>query len=437
MLVRTTTVLRTAAAVLAAAVALHAAAAGALAAVPHEVAIARGIELVNGGKYRAALAPLGEALAAAPDNAEALYYAGVARSRLGDYGEAEALLRRALGVDETAEVLFEIGRVASLTGRCSDAAGLFSRAAAVGADDDARKAGDRLLEGCRAQGAKRPWRLALTAGWQHDSNVRLDPDRPKAPPAGPTADDRALAYFSAGVTPLRSAAAEVDLGYALYASRHQDLEDFDALSHRITVPVTFRPAERVRPTLGYALEHTSFGGEKYSLVQTASAGLVRDAGGGTVSEAVAEYRWNTFWDSALFTDNAGRSGNGWSAGARQGLRRGPVDLRLQAFYDRDDADAAYWASSGWRAGAGLAWRLAEPLSLGVALDYQARDYDEAFPGIDTVREDRTWQWSAHLLWSISPRFSAALTASRTINDSNLEPYAYHRTIYGAVVAAGL
>jgi tetratricopeptide (TPR) repeat protein len=426
-----------AAALLATLLALACAAAPAAATVPHEVAIARGIQLMNDGKYRDALGPLGEALAAAPQNTEALYYAGVAHSRLGEYPEAETLLKRALAVDETSEIQFELGRVAALSGRCGDAEGLFTRAGALGADAATRRAGDTLLEGCRAKGAKRPWRLALTLGWQHDSNVILEPNRPEIAPAGGQSDNRMLAYFNAGATVLHSDAAELGVNYSFYGSRHADLTDYDAAYHKLSVPLSFSPAGRLRPTLAYTLEHTSFGGDKYGLVHTAAAGLGFKEGAATATEAAFEYRWNTYWDSPLFFDNKGRSGTGWSAGARQEATWGPVEGRFQAFYDRDDADEKHWAFTGWHAAARLGWRIADPVLLGGGLEYQARDYRAAPPGSVEDRADRTWIWTANLAWAFTRNFSAALTASHTVNDSNLVPYAYHRTIYGVVLTAAL
>lgn len=409
------------------------------AAVPHEVAIAKGIALINDGRWREALAPLDEAVAAAPESAEALFYAGVARSRLGEHAAARDLLQRALRVDESAEAYFELGRIAALTGGCEEADRLFERSASLagGGRTGAEAAAARELgKGCRAAGEERSWRLSLSLGRQHDSNVVLDPDRPVAP-RPEKGDDRWLAFFTAGAGPLRAGGFELGGAYSFYASRHDDLDDYDALYHRLAPTAAYAGWKAARPSLGYTLEHTSFGGDRYSLLQTVAAKVAVPEGSRATTEVEVQWRVNEFWDSELFTDNEGRSGQGWAAGLRQGVRLGPVLATLSGFREEDDADEDSWSSAAWRAGARAGWQVAAPLLLEASAEYVAKDYDAPAAGAAAAREDRSLQYGAILTWSFLRRASAALTWSRTENDSNVEAYEYRRTIWGLVLSVGM
>jgi len=422
------------------AVAILAAALGAappaFAVVPHEVAIARGIRLVTDGKYREALGPLDEALAAAPDNAEALFYAGVAHSRLGEYAAAERLMRRALGEVENAEVLYELGRVAALTGRCTDAERMLGRSAGLDPAGAAARDQAGLLSGCRAHAGGPAFEAALSVGWQHDSNVVLDPDNPVRE-RDRVADNRAVSWLSLGGRFLRGAPVELDARYALYASRHANIGDYDAVYHRLAPTLVVTAWDAVQPSLGYVYEHTSFGGDTYGEVHTGVAKVAVAEGDGLSTEGSFSYRDSRYSGSDLFPDNADRTGTGWGVELRQGLERGAISASLAAGYDRDGAREDWWASRAWRAAAGLTWRVADPLQLGVTGEYRAVDYDDPATGGGEAREDRISQVAAALTWSPCPYGSVSLTASHTRDSSNLDAFTYRRTVYGILVTARL
>lgn len=405
--------------------------------VGYEVGIARGIEHINAGRFAEALEDLGPALKEAPDNNEALFYAGVAHARLGEYATAEGLLLRALQLHESAEPYFELGRAAALTGRCDEAGRLFDRFAALGGDEAGRTDGAQLLDGCRSGLKRKPAWVALGLGWQYDSNVVLDPDNPATPREEDKDDHRGIATLNAGLTLAPLAGVELGPAYSFYGSLHARLHDYDALYQKLDVPVTITASEHLRPTVGYTAEYTLFDADRYSLVQTGYARLALVEGSAAITEALGEYRDNRFWNSELFTDNEGRSGNAWSAGARQAVRWGRLEARVHGLYDQDDADAEYWSSRGWRAGARLDVRVAEPLTLSLSGEYAAKDYRELAPAATEKREDRTTTCAASLNWQFTRRASATIGGSYTSDDSNLDAYTFDRTIVGIALTVGL
>ncbi|MHB8837302.1 MAG: tetratricopeptide repeat protein [Candidatus Methylomirabilia bacterium] len=401
-----------------------------------EIEIARGIALVNDGLFRDAVEPLERALAAEPRNQEALFYAGVAHSRLAEYPAAGALLQRALAVAEAAEVFFELGRVRALTGNCAEAGRLFSRSEAMGGDEAGRRAAELLLLGCSNVPMARRLRLVSAAGWQYDSNVILEPAHPTAPKST-KADQRALLYVAAEATPLKAETLALDIGYSFYGNLHGKLTQYNAIVQRVRAELAFTAWERVRPAFGYSLDYSLFDGKSFNLTHRGTLQATLREGEGATTAAVIEVRDARFWNSVLFGDNADRTGDGESAGLRQRLVFGPVETKIELFADRDRAREAWWATDGWRAAAKALWRPAPALALTVSGEYQTHAYDAPYPGQQVLRDDRTLTLAASLSWSFNRTASLTLSESWTRNDSNLALYDYTRNIAGAYLTIAL
>lgn len=402
-----------------------------------EIQVSHGIALLNAGDYPQALDELEAALEGDPENGEALFYAGVAASRLGRSGEAESFLRRALAAGETAEANLELGRVLAAAGRCEEAKRHFQRFEALGGDPSGRRAAAAAVGECGGGRAGPPLRASLTCGWQHDSNVILEPENPVAP-QDRKADDRLLAQLAVGAGVVRTESASIDVGYVLYASLHGSLNDYDAVTHSLRPVLTLSPGERTRLTLAGSLDFTEFGGSRYSRVERASAAISRRGGSRkTATEAFGEVRDARYWDSELFPDNSERTGGGMGAGLRQWFGGGPFEALLSASLDRDLAQTPWWTSDALKLEGKLVWRPAPPLTLGLSIAHEARGYDAPFPWLGEAREDRRWDVGATAVWALSPKLSLAVSAARSRNESNLEVYRYSRTIVGAHLTLAL
>jgi len=401
-----------------------------------EIEVARGIELVNAGRFQEAVAPLERALAAEPTNQEALYYGGLAHSRLGEYETANALLERALEIEESAEIHFELGRVRALTGRCADAEAFFARYERLGSDEPGRKAAESLLRGCSGSRSASRVRLGISLGGQYDSNVILEPLYSPAPKPA-QADWRALLYVTAGATALKTPTIALDLGYSFYGSVHQNLHDYDTIANRLSALLALPAWGRVRPSLGYSFEYSYFDGNPYNRTHRGSVQVEVREGERAATEVVFEARDALFWDSELFTDNADRTGTGESAGLRQRWSSGPIETAFALYAERDRAREDWWASDGWRASGQALWRPAAAIAVGLSGEYQARDYDAPYPGQEATRADRTQTWIATISWSPARALSLTISESWSHSDSNLEFYEYTRNIVGLYATIGL
>lgn len=400
------------------------------------IELARGIVLINAGHYREALEPLARALADEPRDQEALYYAGLAHSRLGEYDAAADLLTRALAIDESADVAFELGRVRALTAHCDEARRLFARYEALGADEAGRRSVEGLLLDCGGDREGLPLQLAVTVGWQHDSNVILESES-TATPEPVKADGRAVLYLTAGGVPLRTRLLELDFGGSFYGSRHDELHDYDALVGRLSTELALTSWQRVRPALGYGYEYSYFGGNSYNRTHRGTFQVEVREGSRAATEVVLEARDAHFWDSELFSDNAERTGAGESAGLRQRITVGMVETAISLFGDWDRAREEWWASEGWRAAVRVSWQMTRNLAVKLSGEYQARDYDAPFPGQEAAREDRTSTWGAMMSRSLGRTATLTLSGTRTSNESNLDHFEYTRTIIGLYLTFGL
>lgn len=391
--------------------------------------IARGIDLMNAERHRDAVVHLERAVAEEPDSEEALFYAGVAFSRIGEYDRAAELLARALAVRESPEVVYELGRAHALAGRCADATAMFDRLPALGAGEGIVEVAATHLEGCRGAPRSGGVELALSVGVQADSNVILEPDNPVGPERDES-DNRALLHLNATWNALRAGGASLVLGYEGYRSSHADLGDYDSLYHRLRPAVHLNAGGRVRPSAGFDLDYTLFDAGAYSRVGEAWVQVAVPTGSRARTEAFAARRWSAFWDTETFPENSVRSGDGWSAGLRQRLGRGRFQGMLTLEREQDDAREGHWSSAGWRAGGRVAVGLTGSLTLGLAGEYLARDYDEVFPGLGEAREDRLQTWTAALTWTLSRNLALTVSETWSRNDANLDAFAYTRNIAG-------
>ena len=94
-------------------------------------ALITGIDCLNGGDFTAACRHLSVALAAAPDNGDALYYLAVAEARSGRLERAEELLEAARERRDDADVNSALGNVYRLGGRLVKAVACYRRALAM------------------------------------------------------------------------------------------------------------------------------------------------------------------------------------------------------------------------------------------------------------------------------------------------------------------
>ncbi len=408
----------------------------------YELLIAQGIEALNEGRHGEALKVLNRALQLAPDNPEATYYAGIAASRLGDYGRAEALLKKALKLDESSvSAYMELMRVYYLTSRCNRAEGIFNRYIDLSGDQALIRDAETLLEQCGKGSEKKPYRLKLLVGAQDDTNVLLEPSNPPSP-EDRRSDNRLVAQLDASARLLHRKAFDVDLDYTLYQSLHRHLLDFNLLYQRISPAITLHLFDRFIPSAGYSFDYAYFRSEDYGRTHTGFGKVRIPEGNSLATDFIYEYRDKTYWDTTIFPTNAVRRGHENSLGIKQHLRAGANLLTLFYMQDWERTEADYWAFNGYRAGAkGIS--AFGPWHITFGGEFHQRRYRDDFPVFNKHRFDRTQQYSIGITYRITKQWGISVTETYLINESNLDAvsnpdaFDYKRNVAGIFLRWGI
>jgi tetratricopeptide (TPR) repeat protein len=404
----------------------------------YEVYIARGIQLINEEKFSEALGSLQKAHSMMPDSLEANYYTGVAHSRLGNYKEAEELLLHSMQMGESdANVHFELGRLYYITSECDKSEVYLSKYKSMSDDTAVKEYASRLMETCGEEEAgEKKYYLNISVGGQHDTNVILEPTNPIVA-ADEDSDIRAIVYVSAGGEIIEAGAWKFIADYNFYQSFHDELDDFNIHYHKIKPSLELNVSEMFIPSVGYSFEHTHFGGDKYSRVHTYFGKLIVRESDRLSTEAIYEYRDNTYLDSDLFETNSDRSGYQHTFGLKQNFYGSRLAGDIYIFSDTDRAKRNYWSHSGYRIGAEIVYKVLSSLFLNVSGEYNRRMYKDEFPGFDESRLDRMQQYSARVTYLFSKRLSVSVADTYTINDSTLSVFDYDRNVAGVFITVGV
>ena len=406
-----------------------------------ELYVAKGIQKINEQNYSAAIILLNKATKISPNSVEAVFYSGVAYSGLEDYEKAEPLFYRVLQLDKDAvEAYFELGRIYYLTSDCSKSSGNFSRFISLSAESPLREQAKKMRKDCEkdVKGEKR-YKLDIAIGGQYDSNVILEPDNP--PPVSTTgdADDvRGFIYVSAGATIYEIGPAKLKADYKFYQSLHADLDDYNIHYHNINPSIVVDILEPLQATAGYTLTYTLFGNELYSRVHIYQGKLKLKEGKHLSTEAIIEYKDNTYWDAPLFSTNRLRRGHTNIYGLRQNFEINKFAGNVYYFADFNRAETAYWSYDGHRVGAKLIYQIIDPLFISASGEYNTRDHKAVFIGSTLKRKDERMKVGAQITYYIIPeKLSVALTDTYTDNSSNLSNYDYSRNIVGMFLKVGV
>ncbi len=403
----------------------------------YELYIAEGIRKINQGSTEDAIVLLKKALKLSPENPEAVYYAGIAYSRNGNYKEAESLFLQTLQLDETsANAYFELGRIYYVTSRCDELGDLFSKFRDLSGDNALKGKVAELVDGCRKKAEEKPFRFNISAGSQYDSNVILEPSNPPVS-AERKSDARAVLYVTSGAVLLKERLIKLTLDYNFYQSLHINLHEFNVQYHKITPALEVTFSDALRSSVGYSLEYTLLGSDLYSRFNTFYGKFSVKESEKLSTEAIYEYRNQKYWDSDIFQTNSIRSGYQNTVGIKQNFYSKPLRGEIYYFSDFNRAKEGYWAFDGQRLGVKLAYKITPPLHINVSSEYNERRYRNDSPGFQERRLDRMQQYSLRLTYLISERMSASITESYIVNDSNLSIFDYRRNITGLFLTVGV
>ena len=411
-----------------------------LSAQDYELYIAQGIQKLNEERYGAALAVLRRALKLSPDNPEATYYTGVAYSRLGKYENAEELFLKTLRLDETAvNANLELGRVYYSKGQCDKARAYLPRFISQTENESLKVYARDLLKKCKKVVAKeKPFRLNVAAGWQHDSNVILEPSNPPVGTVrGRKEDTRAVTYITAGGTVFRTGPVKLKADYSFYQNLHVHLEEFNLQYYKVAPAFVIDITDAIYSTAGYSLEYTLQGNELYSRVHTFQGTVTVKESENLATEAVYEYGDLKYWDTDLYTTNSLRRGHQNTAGIKQKFYLKSLSANIYGLADFKRAKARHWSYDGYRAGAKAVYRIIPPLSINVSGEFNRRKHKAIAPGATRRRIDEMQKYYVRLTYTISQILRVTIMDSFTVNDSNFMDYDYERNIAGIFLKAGV
>jgi hypothetical protein len=402
----------------------------------YELNIAEGIEKLNESKYKEALESLNKALAISPDNLEALYYAGVAYTRLGNIEKAKEVFLKIIKEDESfANVYLELGRIYYIQSDCPSTRQYLSSFLNL-ADDELLKAYAADLMGACAEEQVKPYNLHVSLGSQYDDNVLIEPSNPVAP-VDAKDDGRVVAYVIADATLLDNENMSFNTEYTFYQSLHFSLDNFDVHYHRIKPSIDFKTFDALTTTLGYAFDYTLLGGDRYSGVNTYFANINIMENENFSTDLISEYKDFKYSDTDLFATNAIRSGHQTTYGLKQNFRKGDLSGNIFYFSDFGRASVEYWSFNGHRLGVELTYRATSPFFLTFFGEYAESDYREVFPNFTEERDDKVQKYSVILAYKITDRMALYLSDDFTVNDSNLSPFDYKRNIIGFYLTASI
>lgn len=155
-------------------------------------------------RYESADTNFGRAAQADPSlRASARYYQGVARYRADDLEAAELAFNEVLDIDPSLAV-------------ASQSAAFLRRI---------------------REGKPRKYGFFGSAGFDYDTNVRLEPDQAGLVNAGDPADGRAVLTLGGWYVPVQTDRFELSLGYGFFQSLHFDLDANNLMGHRASVGV--------------------------------------------------------------------------------------------------------------------------------------------------------------------------------------------------------
>ncbi|MEN8264627.1 MAG: tetratricopeptide repeat protein [Nitrospirota bacterium] len=411
---------------------------GLQAAEEYELFIAQGIEKINEGKYSEAVEILDKALAAAPDNIEAIYYSAIAHSRLGELGKAESLLLKIRSEDKPdANVYFELGRIYYSRGDCRRAEKNMNKSISISGDAKTESYADSLIKDCYDRGGEKRFKADLTIGGQYDSNVVLEPDNPSITDDRKS-DWRAVALLKAGAKVYENNAVLIRADYNFYQSLHAKLDNFDVHYHKVTPSIELNVSDVVRPSAGYKYEYIFFGGDEYGTIHTFFTKVNIKENMDFSTDVIVEFSDHKYWDSEEFLSNSDRRGQKTVAGIKQNFAIGEVKSDIHYFHDRKNARENFWSYKGDRVGAATGFNIIEPLRFKASAEYSWRKhFDQDFPAYNERREDRMQKYALSLQYSLSKKMAVTLTGSYTFNDSNIEDFEYQRNIIGLLFTYGL
>jgi tetratricopeptide (TPR) repeat protein len=400
----------------------------------YELLVAQGIQRINEEKYSEALEFLEKALELSPEDPEATYYSAITFSRLNELERAEELFLKILKDDKSAtNVYYELGFIYYVKASCAKSNDYLSKFISRSDDESLKNYAGHLIEDCydteKADKEEKSYKLNITVGGQYDDNVTIEPENP-VKPADRKSDGKIIAYLTTAATLFKKGVISLKADYNFYQSIHFDLNDFNVHYHKITPALEIDISNTIKPTVGYSYEHTLFGGERYSGVNTFFTNLNIKESEYLSTDVIYKYRDLRYEDSELFETNSIRTGYQNTIGVMQDFHINRLSGDVYYFSEHNRADEEYWSFNGYKLGAELVYQIISPMYLTIVGEYSENRYRDDYLGSLEKRFDKMQHYTVVLTYKISRRMNIYFSEDYSINDSNLSDFEYKRNIAG-------
>jgi tetratricopeptide (TPR) repeat protein len=394
--------------------------------------MSKGRALLEEKKYHEAAGEFRKALIENRESREAQLQLGIALSRSGS-GDAEGHLKKALSMDPAdPQTNLELGIYYHNRRINAEAIDYFENVRDLAPGTEYSSRAEEHLRELSGATKERPWSLGISLGEQYDSNVLINSDSNPLPEGiSRKSDWKSIIYLDGRLKFIQADRLEASLGYSLYQTLNYSLSDFNIMQNLADVSFTYK----ILPSLSiggmYKFEYILVGGDHYDTAHYFGPVATISEGKGFFTKLMYVYRYTTFKNSDLFTDNSGRSGPNNSIGASQSVPLcGNIGAEIGYSFDKDLAREDFWRYEGNKGYASLNARLPLKFFLNLYGEYYKKKYEgiNPFSGTGARRRDEVQTYSISATRFLTDRISVSLGETYIHNDSNVDAFRYDRSL---------
>lgn len=392
--------------------------------------MSKGKALFEEKKYHEAAEEFRKAVGEEQESQAAQLQLGIALSRSGNR-DAEVHLKKALSMDpEDPQTNLELGIYYYNRQIHAEARDYFENVRDLAPGPEYSSKAEEYLRELSGATKERPWSLGISVGEQYDSNVIINSDNNPLPEGiSRKSDWKSLIYLDGRVKVIQTDSLEASLGYSLYQTLNYSLSDFNITQNLADVSFTYK----VLPSLSiggmYKFEYILVGGKHYDTAHYSGPLIIISEGKGFLTKLLYVYRYTTFKDSELFTDNSQRSGPNNSLGVSQTIPLGSdVAAEVGYSFEKDLAREDFWRYEGNKGYASLNVRLPLKFFLNLYGEYYKKRYEGINPFSDKPRRDEAWTYSVSATKLLTDYVSVTLGETYISNASNVDVFRYKRSL---------
>ncbi len=418
-----------------------------------------GIVQFHRDHYDRALATLVKAQELLPEDPLVHYYQGLTLSKLGQYGQAQIPLAKALQLNPELgpEIHYQSGYAYLKEGVLDEARAEFNAVIQAEPQSDLARTAQDLMRQIREkpEGKHTRWDATLSVSEQFDTNVVLLPGG-TGPPGGSTGISKKSDYRTAfAARGTFHAYQDQDwaggISYSFYQSFHRTLSLFDVQDHSPTVFIQ-RNLGPVQARFQYVYDQVDVGRAPYLVGHAGQAIVTVSEGNWGFTQLQFRYQDKDFRLGKV-PFNTARDGKNTLVGLTQyfPFAHNAASVRVGYTYDTDrtgggrvavatpgDSTNADWAYTGHRVSSGIELPTFHAIKLDLAFDYYRQDYENAnsfSPDGLTVRRDDVYMFSGTVLHPLTSHLTLSGQYSYMREASNVSAFDFNRSIFSFSLSA--